>query len=812
MAAVACETRLMTGIAAYDPNAFTTAKTAGAPPAPPLAAQAVNATGNADIDGVLWGYKWSSANLTYSFPLSAGDYTGYSQIIGFKPLSAVQMAAARADLLAFSSVCGLVLTESAGAAGNLRFGNCIQYDSSANGSDLHVPGGGTADSNPPDPSIARAGWGDSWFSYAVPLTGNDNSNPLLGNFIYTAAFMHELGHNVGLKHGHAAQDGHGVLFPELPAGHNSQEYSIMTYNTFAGAGLTNGGTDQYPETPMQDDIAALQYLYGANYTTHSGNTFYRWSATTGEMSVSENGGAFVAQGVPAQNHILETIWDGGGNDTYDFSNYATNINANLNPGEWINLGSQLADLDAASAPGTHLARGNIANAQLFQGNTASLIENIIAGSGNDTITGNAADNVITGGGGNDSIDGGGGVNTSVYSAAQRGATLKRNANGSVTATTSADGTDTLVNIQWARFADGSVWTGAATVLATPYSALQAEFDQAFLAGGTARIAISDTDANITLRKPAIKALRLAGHVASQTRTNVTGQNYTSATDSYNLDGTLHERALHGVTGQNYSDSDQIFTAGGALAVAKISGIAGQGYTGREDDYSGGRIAKTILSGVIGQNYTGLEYDYDAAGRLAASKLLGVTGQGYTGVEYDFDASGVHTATKLTGIAGANYTTIEYDYDAQGHATASKLLGITGQSYSQLDYLYNAAGQFFADVIHNIDGSALIKAEIAGQNIAGTSGNDTIYSFGNGDVFVEHGATGRDTIVNFAAGSGAGRNVLSLSAGVFADFNLFFASNVVQSGGDTVITLDAADSITLAGIAKSTLSGANFVLN
>ncbi len=33
---------------------------------------------------------------------------------------------------------------------------------------------------------------------------------------------------------------------------------------------------------MIDDIAALQYMYGANYTTYSGDTTYTWSPTTGE--------------------------------------------------------------------------------------------------------------------------------------------------------------------------------------------------------------------------------------------------------------------------------------------------------------------------------------------------------------------------------------------------------------------------------------------------------------------------------------------------------------------------------------------------
>ena len=80
---------------------------------------------------------------------------------------------------------------------------------------------------------------------------------------------------------------------------------------------------------MQDDIIALQYLYGANYQYNSGNTVYRWSPTTGETFI--NG---VGQGATLHAKIFLTIWDGGGIDTYDFSNYKTNAVINLAPGAW----------------------------------------------------------------------------------------------------------------------------------------------------------------------------------------------------------------------------------------------------------------------------------------------------------------------------------------------------------------------------------------------------------------------------------------------------------------------------------------------
>ena len=91
---------------------------------------------------------------------------------------------------------------------------------------------------------------------------------------------------------------------------------------------------------MMYDIAALQYLYGANYNTNNTDTVYKWNPATGQETI--NG---VAQAAPGGNTIFMTIWDGGGNDTYDFSNYTTNVTVNLQPGSWTTTSTaQLANL------------------------------------------------------------------------------------------------------------------------------------------------------------------------------------------------------------------------------------------------------------------------------------------------------------------------------------------------------------------------------------------------------------------------------------------------------------------------------------
>ena len=109
------------------------------------------------------------------------------------------------------------------------------------------------------------------------------------------------------------------------------------------------------------------------------------------------------------------------------------------------------------------AVGNIANALLYNNNTASLIENAVGGSGNDTITGNTANNALTGGAGNDTIDGVSGTDTAVYSGSSANYQVTQNADGSWTVADmragSPDGTDTLKNITYLQFSDKTVALG-----------------------------------------------------------------------------------------------------------------------------------------------------------------------------------------------------------------------------------------------------------------------------------------------------------------------------------------------------------------
>jgi serralysin len=333
-------------------------------------ATSVPMTAVEDIDGVLSGVRWSTTSLTFSFAptldLSLGGIVGS----GVDTFSATQKDAIRKILKSIESFSGLRFTEvaeSGGTKGTLRYGESVT-EVTATG---YYPS-------------SNAQGGDAWFNTL------DYNSPKKGTYAFLT-MMHEIGHTIGLDHGH---DGRAAL----PANHDSLEYSVMTYRSYEGSstGAYTVREGSYPRSFMLSDLAAIQYMYGANYATNAGATVYKWSPTTGELTI--NG---TKQGVSTTNTILETIWDGGGADTYDFSSYATALRIDINPGGWSVTGSaQLAVLGSG-----HLARGNIASAYLYNGNTASLIENVIGGTGSDRIVGNRAANALSGGAGNDTLYG-----------------------------------------------------------------------------------------------------------------------------------------------------------------------------------------------------------------------------------------------------------------------------------------------------------------------------------------------------------------------------------------------------------------------
>ncbi|WP_051341111.1 M10 family metallopeptidase C-terminal domain-containing protein [Azospirillum halopraeferens] len=333
-------------------------------------------SGNMFIDSLLEGTKWKVSTLTYTFPTAGADWTGYNPadpdanhpFNGFVQLTADQQAAVVTALQSWANVANL---------------NFVALPSSASTAHLRFSGSNTPQTAEAAlPSAGDPTGGDVWF-------GPNDYNTALWQprgEVYWGA-VHEIGHALGLKHPHEPAGDLSLGGGVLPAHLDSMDVTVMSYRSYPGGSATDGLTiaeGSYPMGPMVYDVAAIQWMYGANYSYNGADTVYTFS--------------------PGTAKIFETVWDGGGIDTYDLSAYGTNLVVNLAPGAWsIFSTAQLADLGNG-----FLARGNVVNALLHNGDTRSLIENAIGGTGNDSITGNEATNTLFGGFGNDTLSGVGG--------------------------------------------------------------------------------------------------------------------------------------------------------------------------------------------------------------------------------------------------------------------------------------------------------------------------------------------------------------------------------------------------------------------
>src|SRR5690349_14625677 len=136
----------------------------------------VDLTGDACIDSVLSGVRWTSGNLTFSFPTAAFCYDGYDTFsepeIGFGACNSTQRSAARAALKQFSAVSNITFAEIA--------------ETGTQHADLRL-----AKSDDPDTAWAYlpdtdAVAGDVWFNN----DGGEYNRPIKGNYAFVT-FLHE---------------------------------------------------------------------------------------------------------------------------------------------------------------------------------------------------------------------------------------------------------------------------------------------------------------------------------------------------------------------------------------------------------------------------------------------------------------------------------------------------------------------------------------------------------------------------------------------------------------------------------------------
>jgi serralysin len=354
------------------------------------------------------GSAWSGPEITYSFPDDKSDlYTAGGEGKGFSAFSAVQVKLAEYALVGWDDLIAIDFREVSG-------GSDIEFGNTTTGIDY-----------------AHAYFPDIGSVWLNPKY-DDVSNPVVGDYGFST-IIHELGHALGLDH-MGDYNGSGTWAPS--SYQDTTVLSIMSYfgpDSSDGEGdvmwadWSKGGKTYSAQTPMLNDIMAIQYIYGVETSTRTGDTVYGFNSNiTGSA-------AQIFDFTKNENPIL-TIFDSGGTDTIDLSGYSSESVISLVAGTFTN---------------TNQMTNNIAIAY------SAVIENAVGGAADDTITGNDADNKLTGNGGDDTIDGGAGKDIAVFKGAYADYTIVQKGNGTyiVTDNAGSDGKDTLIDIETLRFKD-----------------------------------------------------------------------------------------------------------------------------------------------------------------------------------------------------------------------------------------------------------------------------------------------------------------------------------------------------------------------
>lgn len=233
----------------------------------------------------------------------------------------------------------------------------------------------------PNTNDGLAGLPNEYYGDVTATIGTRNaSNPRQGDN-FSRVVIHELGHALGLDH--PADYESATTYERSAYVQDTKANSVMSYWSETKQAAHDFKWNQ-PSVPMKDDIAAIQKLYGSNLQTRNTDTTYGFNSNTDRKHLSLNS--------PRDEPVF-TVWDGGGNDTLDFSGFHQHQLINLNAEAFSDVGG---------------LRGNVAIAK------GVAVENGIGGAGNDVVIGNQMGNRIKGGGGADKLTGGGGEDVFVY--------------------------------------------------------------------------------------------------------------------------------------------------------------------------------------------------------------------------------------------------------------------------------------------------------------------------------------------------------------------------------------------------------------
>ena len=372
---------------------------------------------------------WSGSTITYSFPTSTtGLNLGQGEGAAFRAPSASQQAAFVLAAMTWDDLIAPNFQQTTSTNSNIEFAYTTTGIEYAHG---YYPTGGTVWFNSSEPSLVTPTFGTYGFQ----------------------TMIHEIGHTLGLNH-MGNYNGSGSWTPS--SYQDSVVLSVMSYfgpsaplrsNEVAQADWTSAnGTVVGAQTPMVNDVMAIQQVYGVSTTTRTGNTVYGFHSNVAAPA------ATIYDFTLNANPIL-TIFDSSGDDTLDLSGWNTPSTILLEAGSYSSANSMTNNIAIAFGVVIENALGGGGNDTLT-GNSAG--NRLDGGAGNDVLNGMDGDDFLTGGLGNDTVDGGAGNDTAVLNGNSSSFTVNLNATtGVYTVASAATGTDTFVRVEFFQFNDGT---------------------------------------------------------------------------------------------------------------------------------------------------------------------------------------------------------------------------------------------------------------------------------------------------------------------------------------------------------------------
>jgi Ca2+-binding RTX toxin-like protein len=371
-------------------------------------------------DGVLNFAFWASyEDLANSYYVNSDGTIAFNEAYyedDFSIFSEVQKDMARDAIGLWDDLIDITFAETGTDEGDLNYGNTYTGGAQAY---AYLPFGDIYDSFYEQFGFEEAGHlgGDVWIDGFVA----SNFFPTEASYYAFTTMIHETGHALGLSHpgDYNATAGVPLSYDLATYYQDSLQYSIMSYWDAYETGaqyidftLLNFA---YPATPQVHDIAAIQSIYGADLTTRTGDTVYGFNSTA-DRAVYD---------FDVNTRPVVSIWDAGGNDTLDFSGWATPSIIDLNEGAFSSGGGTIEFLTLEEVNANRAALGFALRDQatfdfyqelieeqgltngLFKDNISiaygTVIENAVGGSGNDLIIANQVANHIDGGLGNDIV-------------------------------------------------------------------------------------------------------------------------------------------------------------------------------------------------------------------------------------------------------------------------------------------------------------------------------------------------------------------------------------------------------------------------